>query len=87
MEKEQGNNQEGVEQYLELHKLPQEATDSEVAMFFMAHIDNPCTVEVAPGVIENIREFYLREAKLAMEKMTNEDAKKLLELKIKEYEP
>ncbi|HOX40842.1 MAG TPA: hypothetical protein PK263_01445 [bacterium] len=61
------------------------ATDLELAMLLMRHIDNPCDVEVAPGRRENIREFYLREAERDMEKMTDPDAKEMLRAKIAEY--
>ena len=61
------------------------ATDSELAMFFIRHIDNPCEAETASGEIVNIRNFYIEEAKRALLKMTNPDAKKALELKIQEY--
>ncbi|MDP3014929.1 MAG: hypothetical protein Q8N28_00675 [bacterium] len=69
----------------EAEKIPEKASDMEIALFFAKHIDNPCEVEVAPDKKENIREFYLREARNALSKMTNENAKRFLELKIKEY--
>jgi hypothetical protein len=40
----------------------EKASDMELAEFLIKHIDNPCTVEVE-GRIENIRSFYIREAK------------------------
>ena len=66
-------------------ELP-EATEMAVALLWAAHIDNPCSTEVAPGKFANIREFYLREAKTALLKMKEPHAKRFLELKIKEYE-
>ena len=66
-------------------KIPA-ATDIELAMFLITHLDNPCEVEIEPGQTENIREFYLREAKAVLSKITNPEAKSLLEDKIKEYE-
>ena len=62
------------------------ATDMELALFYATHIDNPCVAEVEPGKFRNIREFYLREAKSALLKMKEPNAKRFLELKIKEYE-
>jgi hypothetical protein len=61
-------------------------TDMELALFYAKHIDNPCVAEVAPGKFENIREFYLREAKNVLLKMEEPNAKRFLELKIKQYE-
>jgi hypothetical protein len=68
-----------------IEKLPEGATDIELAIFLVGHIDNPCGTEIQPGQIENIREFYINEAEKMLGKMTNPDAKKLLELKIQEY--
>ncbi len=73
---------------------PEKSTDMEVVNFYSLHIDNPCEVEVAPGEIKNIRNFYIREAKqlLANEdeqgqkKLANPFAREILEDKIKEYE-
>lgn len=76
----EGKNERGKNSKME------KASDMEVALFFAKHIDNPYEVEVAPGKKENAREFYLREAKNALSKMTDESAKRFLELKIKEYE-
>ena len=61
------------------------ATDMELALFYAKHIDNPCEAEVEPGKFENIRKFYLREAKEALLKIKEPNAKRFLELKIKEY--
>jgi len=62
------------------------ATDTEVAMILIEHIENPCETEVAPGGIKmNIRDFYIREAKNALKTMTNSHAKEALEAKIREY--
>ncbi len=71
---------------LQPERIPEGAAETEVVLFLSRHIDAPCSVEVAPGVVENIRGFYIREAKRFMETMTNENAKHLLELKIAEYE-
>lgn len=71
---------------IEPEKTPEEATDSELAMFLIRHIDNPCGVEVEPGKKENIRHFYIKEAKKALSIITNPEVKNILELKIKEYE-
>ena len=80
MEKESINFEEEPE------KVPEKASDMELAVFLAKHIENPCEVEVEPGKRENIREFYLREAKNMISKMADLDAKKFLEFKIEEYE-
>jgi len=66
--------------------VPEQASDMELALFFATHIDNPCEAETSPGVKQDIRSFYLREAKSQIEKMTNPGAKAFLKSKIKEYE-
>lgn len=69
----------------------EKATDMEAFLFYSRHIDKPCEVEV-PGKDDqsvetvNIRDFYIRGAKEALLKMTNPEAKKLLEQKIAQYE-
>jgi len=70
----------------ESEKTPEKATDREYADFLTKHIDNPCEVEVESGVIKNIREFYLNLAKEEIPKMTDPQAIKDLEDKIKQYE-
>lgn len=70
----------------EIEKIPEKASDMEIALFLAGHIDNPCETEVAPSEKANIREFYLKEAEKALSEMTDEDAKRFLESKIKEYE-
>lgn len=62
------------------------ASDIEIAMFFSYHIDHPCSAQVGDRVL-NIRDFYIREARNILTKFTNQDAKTLLELKIREYQP
>ena len=78
VEKGPGNN-------MEPEKIPEKASDMEVAAFFMRHIDEPCEVEVAPGDIRNIRDFYLREAEGMLDRITDPEAKKILQAKISEY--
>lgn len=70
---------------LQIDLVPRMATDAEVAMFFWEHLENPCSVEVAPGHVENLREFYLREAKEAITKMTNPEAVQVLQGQIAKY--
>lgn len=65
--------------------LPEGVSDSELAIFLLGHIENPCTVEVAPGIVKNIRNFYLREAERLIPGMTNPDIIELLKDKIREY--
>ena len=45
------------------NKFRKKATDIEVVTFLNRHIDNPCEVEVAPGQIENIRDFLFEKSK------------------------
>ncbi|MBM3206225.1 MAG: hypothetical protein FJZ43_01200 [Candidatus Staskawiczbacteria bacterium] len=75
-----------VKNSIEPEKVPEKATDIELALFLIGHIDNPCEAEVVPGVKENIRGFYIKMAEESLEKMSNENAKDLLKSKIKEYE-
>ncbi len=65
---------------------PEKAIDRQFADYLMGHIENPCEVEVEPGVIKNIRDFWLRLAKEQVLKMTDSEAIKDLEDKIKQYE-
>jgi hypothetical protein len=58
------------------------ATDIELAEFLIKHIDNPC--EDLSG--NNIRGFYLREAKRALDTMQDPEAKALLESAINRYQ-
>jgi hypothetical protein len=78
-------NIEKMEKNIEPEKVPEKASDMEIALFLAKHIDRPCEAEVKPGEIRNIREFYIKEAKRLLEKMENPEAKKFLELKIQEY--
>ena len=78
---EKAKNEAGIE----TEKMPEKASDIELASFFFKHIENPCGIEVEKGKMANIRPFYIREAKKALEKMTNPFAIELLERKIKEY--
>ena len=64
----------------------EKATDREFTDFLIGHIDKPCEVEVEPGVVENIRNFYIRLANEEIPKMTDPEAIKDLEGKIKQYE-
>lgn len=61
-----------------------EASDMETALFLVSHIENPCTVRVN-GEIKNIRDFYLRESRNLLNKLTNPFAKEFLKNKISEY--
>lgn len=66
--------------------LPDKATDMELVLFLSKHIDSPCEVEVEPGVKENIRHFYIKQARKIIDRLENPYAKDLLEQKNKEYE-
>lgn len=70
----------------EITPVPEKATDIEIVQFLINHIDNPCEVEVAPGQMENIRGFYIDQAKKLISGMTNEFAIDILQQKIEEYE-
>lgn len=60
---------------------PEKATDMELALFLIKHITNPC--EDASG--NNLRNFYLKEARRTVETIQNSGAKQLLEEVIKQY--
>ncbi len=60
----------------------EEETDFDIAVRFAAHIDNPC---VEPRTGNNIRDFYLREAKELIKTFKNQYAIDVLEAKIREY--
>jgi hypothetical protein len=64
------------------HTLKKAATDTELALLYAIHIDNPC-VDHQTGL--NIREFYIREAESMLPQFTNPEAKLFLEGKIREY--
>lgn len=59
----------------------EKATDIELAMFFIDHINNPC--EVGHG--NNIRESYIREAKKSLDTIQDLEIKKMLEDTIRKY--
>lgn len=61
------------------------ASDMEIAIFLMKHIDDPCSTNLLSGAQVNIREFYIRIANEIIPKMTNENARILLENKVKEH--
>ncbi|MFA5318716.1 MAG: hypothetical protein WC323_04605 [Patescibacteria group bacterium] len=59
----------------------EKATDMELALFLIKHINNPCE-----DLHENnIRDFYIREAKKALDTFRNPEAKQLLEDIIQKY--
>ena len=68
-----------------IEAVPEGAADSDVALFFARHIDHPCEAEVQPGVFENIRGFYLREAERLLGTFTDPVAREMLEKKIGQY--
>ncbi|MFA7286427.1 MAG: hypothetical protein WC052_02070 [Patescibacteria group bacterium] len=74
--KDKGIEPKEYSQFSAPEQAPETATNMEVALFYMEHITRPCEVEVAPGQVENIREFYIRLAKGYIPKMTNAFAKK-----------
>jgi hypothetical protein len=60
------------------NKIP---SDFEIALVLATHIMNPC--HDAHG--NNLREYYIREAKRSLPKLQNLEAKKILEDAIQEY--
>ncbi|OGZ00460.1 MAG: hypothetical protein A2946_00405 [Candidatus Liptonbacteria bacterium RIFCSPLOWO2_01_FULL_53_13] len=67
-------------------QLPQGASDMEMAVWLSGHIDKPCEVEIAPGKVADIREFYLGAAREYLPRMTDASAREFLTGKIEEYE-
>jgi len=59
-------------------------TDMQVVLELIKHIENPCSVRVN-GEIKNIRDFYLRESRRILDKLTNPFAKEYLKDKINKY--
>ncbi|MDP1884051.1 MAG: hypothetical protein Q8L10_01665 [Candidatus Moranbacteria bacterium] len=59
------------------------ATDMEVAMNLIKHIDNP----YVDGQGNSAREVYVEEARNVLDTLTNPEAKKMLEDAIKEHSP
>ena len=57
------------------------ATDIELAMGLIQHIEEPCRAPTG----DNIREFYLKEARRVLETMKNSDAKALLQEAVERY--
>lgn len=76
---------ENIESNINIKNLPEEASDIEIALVLIRHIDHPCEAKTAEGEVKNIRKFYLHLAKEQVDKMTNIDAKELLLNKLKEY--
>jgi hypothetical protein len=66
----------------ELASLDTQIAYTEAAMFLIKHIDAPC---VEPTTGQNIREFYIREAKRLLPKVENPFLKEALEAKIAQY--
>lgn len=67
--------------------MTKKMSDMEVALFWAGHIENPCSVEVN-GKEENIRDFYIREAKnMVLPKLSDNYAKKFLQDVIDRYSP
>jgi len=59
----------------------EKATDMELALFLIQHINNPC--EDLQG--NNIRDFYIREAQKALDKFQDPQAEQLLRDTIQRY--
>ena len=61
-------------------------SDIEIALFYVFHIQNPCSVKVENKDF-NIRPFYINEAKRILPKLSNPFAKSFLESVIRNYIP
>jgi len=59
----------------------EKATDMELVQFLIGHINNPC--EDSHG--NNLRDFYIKEAKKVLDKIQDLEAKKTLEDIIQKY--
>jgi len=57
-----------------------------IATYFAYHIINPCSTKVGDKD-ENIRDFWIREAKNSLPNFQNPCTKSFLELVIKDYSP
>lgn len=66
---------------MENFEKKEKATDMELALFLTEHINDPC--EDLEG--NNIRDFYIREAKRALDEFKDPKAKQLLEDVIQRY--
>ncbi|MDP1833545.1 MAG: hypothetical protein Q8L11_01265 [Candidatus Moranbacteria bacterium] len=62
----------------------EEATDMEIVMNLVGHINNPYMVDEQGN---SARKVYIKEAKNILDKLTNPEAKKMLEDAIEEYSP
>jgi hypothetical protein len=62
-------------------KSTEKPTDLEFALYLIKHIQAPCGDTKG----NNLRDFYLREAKRALETMKDTEAKEFLKSIIKEY--
>ena len=60
-------------------------TDMEFTLALCLHIDQPCEAEGLPGEVENMRSVYLREAILALPRISDEYAKEALKSKLRQY--
>ena len=60
----------------------EDPTEIEVALFYAAHIENPC---VEPITGKNIREIYLREARRKIESFIDPNAISFLESIMRNY--
>ena len=66
---------------MEIFEKKEKATDMELALFLIQHINSPCENPQK----NNIKDFYIREAKRALDTFQNPQAKQLLEDAIQKY--
>jgi|SRR3989344_3249056 len=87
--------EEAQKQIEELKKTMQEILPMEFVIKLIEHIQNPCEVEVEPGVKKHIRHIYIKVAKEFIEETNakeangedvNTHARDLLQEEINKYE-
>jgi hypothetical protein len=66
---------------MENFERKEEATDLELVLFLIKHIENPCE-DLSKN---NIRDFYIGEAKKSLDTVRDPGARKMLEDTIKKY--
>jgi hypothetical protein len=69
---------------LHIVKLTKEMSDLETVLILGSHIENPCEI-IVNGKRENIRYFYINEAKKILPTLINPYAKEYLESILSKY--
>ncbi|MFA7209430.1 MAG: hypothetical protein WC120_04035 [Parcubacteria group bacterium] len=73
-----------MERFNNFDRGNEEATDMEIVMNLIGHINNPYIVDEQGN---SAREVYIEEARNILDKLTNPEARKMLEDAIKEHSP